>query len=127
MNNESFGELILTTRTNLNGIFKYEWINFKKYAEVHFKYLKIKHLVHPWNGWLMEVILRKNNGAYLEFQNFITKQNLIDFIQASGYDSFVNKIKLKTIKQDSDDDNNDKKLCKNKMTADLELEIDIEI
>jgi len=121
MKNESFGELILTTKTNLNGMLKCEWINFKKYAEVHFKDLKITHLVHSWNGWLMEIILRKNNGAYLEFQNFITKDNLIEFVKNNGYDAFVDKIESnKNIQKDDEDNNNDDDL-------NCEFQLNIEI
>lgn len=124
MNKGSFGELILTTKTNLNGMLKYEWINFKKYAEIHFKYLKIKHLVHHWNGWLMEVTLHMNNGPYVEFQNFITKNNLIEFVQNNGYDSFVNQIELKKYNNDNNDNS---ELCEDKINNNDELQINIEI
>ena len=90
MNNKSFGELRLVSKTNLNGMLLCEWVNFKKYAEIHFKYLKIKHLIHHWNGWLEETTLHFSNGKYVEFQNFFTKNNLIKFVEDNGYSEFIN-------------------------------------
>lgn len=93
MSTKKFGTIVLYTKEILGGILKYEWKQFEEYATVNFKYLGVLDTNYPKNYPNnypdVRVQLQLQNGNWIDFETFITKENLVKFICDCGYNLFA--------------------------------------